>query len=224
MALMSSGLKKKLTISVCDEDKVDEGSVPPFEVMLNPESFKHEYTISYSQKKALGQTGSELKFHAVEPDKMDFTIVLDGTGVVEGATTEVKDQVKQLQAVVYNYSGSEHEPQHIKLLWGSLLFYGRLSSMSADYTLFKPSGEALRAKITLAFIGFMDNKEMALKANKTSPDLTHYVEVKAGDTLPLLCQRIYKESAYYPAVAHINNIRHFRDLKPGLKLYFPPLA
>ena len=67
---------------------------------------------------------------------------------------------------------------------------------------------------------------------KPEADITVYngfpvnddIEVKAGDTLPILCHRIYKESAYYPAIARINNIRHFRDLKPGQRLYFPPLA
>jgi nucleoid-associated protein YgaU len=69
----------------------------------------------------------------------------------------------------------------------------------------------------------MSKEEESLKANRSSPDLSHTVEVQAGDTLPLLCHRIYKDAAYYPEVARANNIVDFRTLKPGLRLHFPPL-
>ena len=51
----------------------------------------------------------------------------------------------------------------------------------------------------------------------------HLIEVKAGDTLPLLCYQIYQDCTYYIDVAKINNLTNFRDLKPGIKLQFPPL-
>jgi LysM repeat protein len=136
----------------------------------------------------------------------------------------VKTQLSQLNAVVYNYDGSDHEPNIVRLLWGSLIFYGRLDSMSVTYKLFKPSGEPLRALVKLAFTGFVSKSEESLKAKRSSPDLTHVVEVKAGDTLPLLCNRIYKDCSYYLDVAEVNGIDHIRDLKPGQKLYFPPLS
>ena len=95
--------------------------------------------------------------------------------------------------------------------------------MSMDYTLFKPSGLPLRAKVKLSFTGFQSKDEKALRANRSSPDLDHVVEVKAGDTLPLLCYRIYKNSGYYTDVAKVNNLVNFRNLVPGTRLHFPPL-
>jgi nucleoid-associated protein YgaU len=58
---------------------------------------------------------------------------------------------------------------------------------------------------------------------KSSPDLSHLVTVKAGDTLPLLCCNIYGSSVYYLEVARVNGLAHFRDLAPGMQLLFPPL-
>ena len=69
----------------------------------------------------------------------------------------------------------------------------------------------------------MSQEEESLRANRKSADLTHVVEVRAGDTLPLLCYRIYRDSHYYTQVARLNNITDFRDIKPGTKLFFPPL-
>ncbi len=227
---ISTGLKKKLTISPCTVDEAGNISVdsskPAFEALINPAGYKHQRSIEYNKKKTLGQAGAEPKFSAICPEKIVLQdLVLDGTGVVVLiGMSDVKTMISCLMDVVYKYIGTNHEPNHVRLLWGSLIFFGRVESIAIDYTLFKPSGEPLRAKLQLTFVGWMSDQEMGLKANRSSPDLTHIVEVKAGDSLPLLCYRIYKDSSYYMEVARVNNITNFRDLKPGLKLRFPPLA
>lgn len=213
----------KLSISPCDVDENGTITVKSdkFEVMLNPSSYKHEYEISYNQNQALGQSGAQPKFKHSGNEKVNFDLVLDGTGVV--GSDEVKDQVASLNDIVYKYDGNNHEPSLVRLLWGSMIFFGRLTRMSVDYTMFRPSGEPLRAKVSLAFIGYVGSNEEALMASRSSPDLTHLVEFKAGDTLPLLCYRIYKNSAYYLEIARINGITNFRNIRPGTRLNFPPL-
>jgi hypothetical protein len=217
----------KLTITPCAVDKngkvtVEEGK--KFEVMLNPASYKHNKSINYDNQQALGKSESNPHFNLFNPQKLDFSIIIDGTGVA--ADTEKRDvrtQIDQLNDVVYNFQGDKHEPNHVRVLWQSLKFFGRLESMSLDYTLFNSKGKPLRAEISLSFISFMTDKEEALKANKKSPDMTHIVTVKAGDTVPHLCYRIYGDGAYYKQVARFNNITNFRDIKPGTTLHFPPL-
>ncbi len=230
MAGLSTGLKKKLSISPCTIES--DGSLTvesdKFDVMINPASYSHEHSVSYSKNKVPGQLGSDSKFDAINPEKISFDIVIDGTGVVNLpipgiGSPDVKAQVKQLSDIIYTYDGSDHQPDPVRLLWGSLIFFGRLESMSIEYTLFKPSGEPLRAKLKLSFVSFITKEEEALRANRSSPDLSHIVEVKAGDTLPLLCYKIYKDSSYYLEVARANNLTNFRHLTPGLKLHFPPL-
>ncbi|MCO7226559.1 LysM peptidoglycan-binding domain-containing protein [Pleionea sp. CnH1-48] len=231
MAGLSTGLKKKLTITQCTletDGSVTVSSSDSFEVMLNPSSYSHQHSICYNHKKTMGQLGSESKFSAINAEKVNFDIVIDGTGVVNLpipglGSPDVKTQIQQLNSIVYQYDGNDHQPSHVRLLWGSLIFFGRLESMSTEFTVFKPSGEPLRAKVKLAFVGFMSKKEEALLANKSSPDLTHMVEVKAGDTLPLLCYQIYRDESYYKEIARINNMSGFRQLTPGQRLKFPPL-
>jgi hypothetical protein len=199
-----------------------------FKAMLNPSDFSHGHAITYNTRKTLGQVGSDPRFAAVEPDRVAFTLVLDGTGAVPKTPgeqrMEVEDQVKTLNGVVYKYVGSKHEPGHVRVLWGTLILYGRLSWMNISYTLFKPNGDPLRAKVSLNFTGFMSNKEAEAAAGRSSPDLSHVVEVRDGDTLPLLCNRIYGDPAYYAEVARFNGLREFRRLKPGSQLRFPPLT
>lgn len=218
---------KKLSITACtvNDGKVKVGS-DTFQVMLNPSSYWHEYGIDYDQRKTLGQAGADPKFSAVDAEKVGFDLMLDGTGAVAaggGKPKEVKDRIKALRAIVYAYQGDQHEPSVVRLLWGSFIFFGRLTSMKVEYTLFKPAGDPLRAKVTLAFVGFMTKEEESLRAKRSSPDLSHKIVVKAGDTLPLLCHRIYKDSSYYPEVARYNDLTDFRALEPGTVLHFPPL-
>jgi len=200
-----------------------------FAVMVNPSELMHDHSITYNTQRTLGQVGSDAKFSAVDPDKLKFSITLDGTGVVPpsspgGAVKDVKTQLAGLNNVVYRYVASKHEPAHVRVLWGTIIFFGRMKSMSVRYTLFKPSGDPLRAKVDMSFVGTMTKKEGELTANRSSPDLSHTVVAKAGDTLPLLCDRIYGDPSYYDEVARFNGLASFRHLQPGQRLHFPPLG
>nr|WP_320014351.1 hypothetical protein [uncultured Desulfobacter sp.] len=222
------GEKKRLVISSC---KVDDGKISvekdQFEVMLNPSECSLEQDIAYNKIEALGQIGSDQKFCSIKPETLSFKIVLDGTGAVPypsgGGALSVKELIKKLDDIVSKYDGEKHEPNIVQVLWGSLIFYGRMSSKKIEYTMYKPSGEPLRASVSLGFESYLSREEEALRANKSSPDLTHGVEFKAGDSLPLLCYRIYKDASYYAEVARANNIVNFRQIEPGTRIWFPPL-
>jgi len=234
---VNSGVLKRLTITACNIDKsgtitLSSDEKDQFTVMMNPKGYEHNYKILYNKDKGQGRAAAEPKYSGTNPDKISFDIWIDGTGVVSDANLneaiqdvkDVKTQISELQNVAYKYIGVDHEPRVVRLLWGSMIFYGRLESMKAAYKLFKPSGDPLRALVTLTFTGFVSKVEESLKAKRSSPDLTHVIEVKAGDTLPLLCNKIYKDCSYYLAVAEVNGIDNFRDIKPGQKLHFPPLS
>ncbi len=226
MAVLSAGSKVKFKISPCtvgESGNVTVDSGASFETMLNPSAYSHSRSIGYSKKKVLGQLGSDTKFSDIQPEKTNFDILIDGTGVVNQSAPDVKTQINQLNDLIYKYDGAQHEPNHIRILWGELIFFGRLESISVDYNLFKPSGEPLRAKVKLSILSFMSKEEEGLRANRSSPDLSHQILVKAGDTLPMLCYRIYKDCTYYLEVARINHITNVRNIKPGSKLHFPPL-
>ncbi len=228
MADTGSGKKEKLSIATCKVD--DNGNITvekdnSFEFTLNPSEYDHSYAIEYNKKEAVGQSGSDIKFSGVKPEKLKFSALVDGTGALgpDGGIDDVNTQLKNLRDIVYKYDGDKHEPSHVRVLWGSQIFFGRLDSMAVDSTLFKPSGEPLRSKVRLEFTSFMSKEEEAQRANRSSPDMSHLIEFRAGDTLPLLCYRVYRDSSYYLEVARFNDITDFRDIEPGRKLHFPPL-
>jgi nucleoid-associated protein YgaU len=222
----------KLSMTRCTvEGGQTRESSDVFRVTINPADYKHSFSIAYSGAKPedsrpIGKSGVTPRFSTVNSEKISFSIVLDGTGVVPDAAGQtVADQIRALKAIVYAYSGSDHEPNVVKIAWGRGLtaFYGRLESMTANYTLFRATGEALRAKVDMSFISFATQMEEALRAQRSSPDMTHTVRVRAGDTLPLLCQKIYRDASRYLAIARLNDLDGFRALTPGTELKFPPM-
>lgn len=223
-------LKKKMKILVCTVSKagkISEGT-DSFDVMINPASLNVGHSICYSESSAIGMIEDEPKFTNSPPDTLNFDLVIDGTGVVNLpipglGSPDVKTQIKELKKIVYDYDGDKHSPNVVKLIWGTFLFLGQMKSMKVDYTLFKLAGDPLRAKVTLSFGGFMTTEEQIKKMEKTSPDMTHYIEFKASDTLPALCQKIYGDGGWYPEVARINKLVSFRHIPAGTHLLFPPL-
>lgn len=226
MAGESSGQLEKLEITACSVDDggnlvIDEDD--KYYVMLNPTKFGHKENTQFSDEKALGEIGNRKRYSSKGDEKIDLEIIIDGTGVVtDDASITVETELAAL-AAMFSYDGDVHEPKHSRLVWGTFIFFGRLENMGVDYTLFKPSGEPLRAKVNLSFVRFMTDEEESKAANRSSPDLSHLVEIRQGDSLPLLCHRIYKDSQYYMDVARVNGIDNFRALTPGDKLLFPPL-
>lgn len=197
-------------------------------VQINPASYTHEHNVEYNNFQAIGTPGTTIWFKGTPPEKVSFDIYFDATGAVStdslfGSPTPVSDQIDAFKDVCFTYNGDIHEPNYLMISWGTLVFKCKLTSMSISYTLFQNDGTPLRAKLSTSFQEAIDADLIAKEANNQSPDLTHLIVVKEGDTLPLICHNIYGDSSYYMDVAKYNSLLNFRNIKPGTKLYLPPL-
>lgn len=203
-------------------EKIDEMSLP-----INPESFTKNIRIDLDERRGHGNNGTNPDYKSTIPEELRLEFMLDGTQTMEGYVEELKDLpvhdqlVKLLNLVSYN--GDIHRPNFLLLIWGSeIKFQCVLSTLDINYTLFNPKGEPLRAKLTANFVNYKPGEERLAQDRNSSPDLTHYRKVKAGDRLDLMSFKIYNHSKYYLQVAQKNNLSHVRNIKPGIELYFPP--
>jgi phage tail protein X len=202
--------------------QVDEARA--FTVLVNPAEVAHSRSISYDEQRGWGSPGSTPRFGSMGNDTMKFALVLDGTGVIPvaaGVSMEVKQQLQRLEGAVYRYDGTDRQPPYVRIVWGSLIFGGRLQSMSTRFTMFTPSGSPLRANVDLTFIGSMDRKEVEAITSAAAGDQSKEVRVREGDTLPELCALIYGDSTRCIEVARLNGLQSLRDVGPGTKLLFP---
>lgn len=228
---MASGEPTKLTITAYSDPGFTTrvaGTNNPFTAWINPSSYSYNRQISYNDRQAQGSPGPSPEFNRILDEEVSFELVFDGTGVIapptgQSCTNGVADVISQFLSLVATVNGSIHSPNYLVLGWAQLQFQCVLSSVKIDYTLFRPDGTPLRARMSVSFKSYTSESMLAKEANTLSPDMTHLVVVQAGDTLPDLCYQIYGDSGYYMDVAKINGLLSFRGIAPGTTLSFPPL-
>ena len=224
-------LEKMLILGFADSKKAETGGKAEatgyVEALINPETYAHEYKLKYAESgQGQGTSGKELKYEKTEPEEMTFEFLFDNTGIIDGKPrASIADELAAFKALLIEFKGDAHQPNIIKLVWGdNPVFKGRVLELSITYKLFSPNGQPIRAVAKVKLQGTVEEEKRARKEDRRSPDLTHIRQVKAGDTLPLLCHRIYGDSRYYLQVAAANNLGNFRRLTPGMQLVFPPIS
>jgi hypothetical protein len=208
-----------------DEDFLNKVSGEPYEVMMNPESIKWNRSISYNEQQPIDSSSSSQKYKNTPSDNLSFDLIIDCTGIVDPKRINLKSEIKKLEDIIFTYHGKIHRPNFVKIQWGSdITFFSVLKTFNTTYTLFKPNGSPLRAKVSLTFGKYISPKKRKRQNKKSSPDLTHLVEVKEGETLPNLCMEVWNSPYDYVQAAKHNKLNKFRGLKGGKQLVFPPLV
>lgn len=211
-----------LVIQAHAQPDYSDSPIAEFQAYVNPAEITLGYEAEYDAQSGAGTTGSRMEFKKIKPGDLTLGFFLDGTGA-NGRPADVQQQVAQFQRVT-GYNGDIHRPNYLKVAWGKLQIKRCvLKSASIAYKLFKPDGVPLRAVISATFTDNSDDATRVAIAQDKSADLTHLRLVKAGDTLPGLCNQVYGEPRLYVEVARANGLDHFRALTPGMQLRFPPL-
>jgi hypothetical protein len=226
--MAKGNLEKMLILAFEDSKSAETGGTndakDKFEALINPESYTLEYKVKTSDGQGQGTSGAQIKFEYTLPEELTFEFLFDNTGIIDGKPNPngVADEVKHFREMLTGYQGSSHEPYHLKLVWGDLVFKGRAIELSITHKLFNPDGQPIRTVAKVKLKKSVEDKKRAQKDKAQSADLTHVRKVKMGDNLPLLCFRVYGDPQHYLEVARVNGLYNFRWLKPGMDLAFPP--
>lgn len=198
-----------------------------FEVMINPETYSLDFKVEFREGQGQGTSGSQAPFTVKPPEEISFEFLFDSSGIIDGQAYNqdgVFPKVNTLKEMLTGVDSKSHEPRHFKLGWGTMLFKGRCTSVNIAYKLFNADGTPIRAVCKASFKGSVEEGLRIAQDNLQSPDLTHYRIIKGGESLPLLCYRMYGDSKYYIQVAKVNKLSNFRKLRPGDEIFFPPVS
>lgn len=197
----------------------------PFLAMFNPENIAISESVVWDVTTPPGQTGTDPRHVGIQPRTFTIELTLDGTGVnTNGVKIPVTVQVLLFRLVTTTISGSIHRPNYLLLQYGLFICNCVLNNSTVTYTMFDMFGLPIRAKISASFTERTLSTFGNIMSMLSSPDLTHSVQVKDGDLLPLLTSQIYKDQNYYLQVAKVNKLKNFRKLKAGTTLVFPPIS
>jgi len=205
---------------VLDDNNVGEA----YEVMFNPNTIAVKLAVDRDETQADGETSAPMKFKRIKPQDYSFEFVIDGTGANGETKKEVPKEVEKFLKVIYNYQGDQHQPNYIKILYGSILLKCVLKSVDITYNLFSPGAVPLRAKVNASFTSCLNQDLSEMINNKNSPDLTHLRRLKASDKLIVMANKLYKKNTYYLEVARANGLDSFRNVPEGTEVFFPPIS
>lgn len=231
---METGAIEKVRIYAYSDKKMQtplDVEFSPFYLPINPENYSQNLRIESNNERGHGNQGTDPRYNSTTPEELRLEFIFDGTETVENyyyndaKDHSVKRQLALFLAAVYHMDGEKHRPNFLKIHWGTYLqFPCTLSSLDIAYQLFEKNGDPLRAKITANFQKYVSDDERVAEERRNSPDLTHFRTLKAGDRLDLMTHRIYNDTSYLLQVARANKLASFRNLQPGLEVYFPPIA
>lgn len=222
---MAGQLEKMLILGFQDVEFQKPSNPASQTVLVNPASYQQEYTVEYNTDTPQGENGTEARYARHAPTDFTCELWFDNTGIIDGKPLpDVYEAVNTFKKFLLDLEEETHEPRHFKIVWGKMLFKGRVTKLNIEYKLFKPDGTPIRAKAAVTFVGSFDDVLRQAEANLQSPDLTYQHVLAAGETLANLCASKYGDSRYVSAIARLNGLNSFRGLAVGQRLFFPPLA
>jgi LysM repeat protein len=212
----------RLKIEAHRKSDYTDQPVARFTVLFNPTTYSQKYEVVYHARQGAGDTGSPQVFGKTKPQEYTIELLFDGTGTAI-ARTDVSQELNTFLAVAGRHDSEIHRPLYLKLSWGPLVSRCVLKSADITYTLFKPDGTPLRARVRAVFSENVEDTLRVAEERRSSPDLTHVHVVTAGEHLTQLADRYYGDAARYVQVAAFNRLTNFRRLEPGQQLVFPPV-
>lgn len=193
---------------------------------FNPDSFEIGRTIEWKPTTTIGGDVSKLQFgggkaHEMGPVELVFDTTDKGTDVREEYKVLTED-LAQIDPDTINQTTGKGHPPKCKFHWGSFLsFTAVITKIDQTFTMFKPDGTPLRAKVKVTFLEVPENLQ---PQNPTSRSEARKVwVVEEGQTLDWIAYREYGDSAHWRHIAETNDLADPMNLRPGQRLKLVPL-
>ncbi|MCA3422622.1 MAG: hypothetical protein INF81_06715 [Roseomonas sp.] len=222
----------KLKIEAFDKAERILPAKKTFYALFNPESLSHEFSRSFAVAQDVNGSTQSPKAGQVQPSTLKLKLILDGSGVsemgvfntFEPAKPSVDEQIEEFLVLAYDINGAIHQQNFLILSYGNINVNCRLSRVTVNQQSFNRQGRTTRAELDIELVHDLSASDEAKRIHFTSPDVSHTLTVRAGDTLPLLTEQVYESDRHHLAVARFNGLDHLRSVDPGVILRFPPLA
>jgi hypothetical protein len=202
------------------------GRIGEVEFQFNPTQIQMGRAANWQTQAAVAYArGAPPQFTGAMPATLQLEVFLDSSGTPNGG--KVQKQVELLlsccEVTPQSINTKRPSPPWVRFSWGSfntVQFVAYVTSASATYTLFNPTGEPLRATCSLALTEVsMPTKGQNPTSGALSARRVH--RTVAGDSLALLAWREYGDATRWRRIAEANDIDDPMRLHPGTELLIP---
>lgn len=122
-----------------------------YKVMVNPDDFVRSLPFQYAGNNTTSLSSTVGKLTGTGPETYNFTLLIDGTGIIDEKRKNVKQELESLMKVLFVTTDSGYIPNHVVIGYCDELFHCTVSNFKVSYNLFNTDGTPLRAKVTCEF-------------------------------------------------------------------------
>jgi contractile injection system tube protein/LysM domain-containing protein len=198
-------------------------------VMFNPEEYTVNREINYAQTAIPGLSGPILQFVNGNMQTLEMELFLDSYEehrVADRVQNQAGEDVRRLTRQVtdlMNIQPSTHAPPVLLFIWASLSFTCVLARAVQQFTMFRPDGTPVRAKLQVTFNEFRNVDFEAKEIKRETADFSKVHLVSQGDTLSTIAAAEYRNPKLWRPIALRNRIDDPRSLPVGARLIIPRL-
>jgi hypothetical protein len=209
-------------------------SLPEISVLFNPNAYTIVKPVTWSVPQASsgnGQTDRSvnaptLVFGGGGSRQLTLELLFDVTEPIDDVPiADVRTVTNQIVALT-RIESKQGRPPVCEVSWGrapvnsDFPFTGVVTNLTQRFTLFRSTGEPVRATLTVAMSEFLDPEQ---DQRQTDPELTTRV-VRRGDTIPGIAFSVYGRAALWRVIAQANRLDDPRRPKIGRTLTIPKLG
>jgi len=200
------------------------------EFLFNPKDYTVTKTNDWTADPKQGATAAKASFTGGHPWEMTLQLLLDSTLLTNGETiVQTTNRLfNAMKAGLGEGGGSPGKkttkrPPFVTFGFGKFSFLAVIKNLSVQYTLFRPTGEPIRADVKLSLMQYeADTPPSQNPTTRSEGGLGAHV-VREGDSLASLAYRYYGDATRWRAIAKENGIDDPLHLRSGRMLNVPRL-
>ncbi|MBL7780638.1 MAG: hypothetical protein JNM22_05420 [Saprospiraceae bacterium] len=222
------GLQKIIIIGFGDKNVTDK-ETGRFVLPINPENISRNHQINLENSASGGSQHNDGKHANTPSEDLRLEFLLDNTGTVEGNLlngTPVSKQVEDFLNLTYKLQGNIRKPNFLKILWwDGFAFDCQLTNAQVTYTLFKPDGTPIRAKVNASFKQHTSAELRVVIEDKTSSVFTKVQSaLEAGERITSVAQKAFSDASKFLEIARANDLVNFRKRLENAPLALPGIS
>lgn len=206
--------------------KVHDADQEPGEelsVQFNPTEVTIDKSVTYAEQDIPGLDAPIQQFVSGGAETLSVEFFFD---VYEDRGDDQPDDVRKLTDEINQLllvDGDLHAPPLVTFAWGKISFTAVVESANTTFTMFRPDGTPVRARIDVTFREYTPPSKQLEATPRHSADRTSVRTVVEGDTLPGIANEEYGRPTAWRRIAAANDIVNPRRLQPGDELIIPVL-
>ena len=212
------------TIYEVDKNGKTVGGGIKVDCMFNPFEYSVSKTNTYDENPKNQGDVPQAEFKKAGSQTLKLNLVFDSyeTGDDISKTTSTLWKFMETKGQSGNRQNEKISPPQVAFDWGVFKFVAFITNMTQKFTLFKPDGTPVRAKVDVTFTQYVDTQDYKYQ-NPTSGGgpIERIRRVIAGDRLDTIAAEVYQDATKWRLIADQNHIENPLALKPGMLLTIP---